>query len=234
MYINYELLFKKNLTIDDLDILFKINQKESVLLEHEDFSKFENLKLISYLKAPKAKHLSIRLSKEGKAFMDSLLTRGFTEEIGGLIDELMQLYNDNSKETGNHLEIQRRMIWFIEETGFGPIAIKKVIDQYLSDSGDYTMRLDNLIWKPASVAFSVHPVLKDSRLFELITKTFNIPIHYYINQNRSVEECWLWDVSQIKIPQRLDSEYYFTGSAKGDQAFQDKLKKMLQDKINIV
>lgn len=232
MYINYELLFKKGMTMDDLDILFKINQKESVLLEHEDFSKFEALKLVTYLSTPKAKHISIRLSKEGKVFMDSLLTKGFTEEIGGLVDDLVKLYDDNSKETGNHLEIQKRLIWFVEETGFGPNAIKKVVDQYLSDSGDYTMRLDNLIWKPASVAFSVHPVLKDSRLFELITKTFKLPINYYINQNRSAEENWLWDVSQMKIPQRLDSEYYFTGSAKGDKAFQDKLKKMLQDKIN--
>lgn len=218
--------------MDDLDILFKINQKEGLLLENEDFSKFENLDLITYLNAPKAKHLSVRLSKQGKVFLDSLLTKGFTEEIGGLLEELMEMYKNEGKETGNHLEIQNRLIWFVETTGFGPNAIKKVIDQYLSDSGDYTMRLDNLLWKPASLAFSVHPTLKDSKLFDMITKTFKLPINYYVNQNRSTEENWLWDVSQMKIPQRLDSEYYFTGSAKSDKAFQDKLKKMLQDKIN--
>lgn len=218
--------------MDDLDILFKINQKEGLLLENEDFSKFEDLDLITYLNAPKAKHLSVRLSKQGKVFLDSLLTKGFTEEIGGLLEELMEMYKNEGKETGNHLEIQNRLIWFVETTGFGPNAIKKVIDQYLSDSGEYTMRLDNLLWKPASLAFSVHPTLKDSKLFDMITKTFNLPINYYVNQNRSAEENWLWDVSQMKIPQRLDSEYYFTGSAKGDKEFQDKLKKMLQNKIN--
>lgn len=232
MYINYELLFKKDLTFDDLNVLFQINQKETVLLESMDFSKYENLGLVSYLSAPKAKHLSVRLSKEGKAFLDMLCTKGYTEEIGGLLTELMELYKYHSQETGNHLAIQTRLIWFIETTGFGPTAIKKVITQYLEHSDEYRLRLDNLIWKPASLAFSVHPTLKDSKLFELITKTFNLPINYYINQNRNAEENWLWDTSQIKIPQRLGSEFYFTGSYKTDIEFQQKMKKKLQEKIS--
>lgn len=232
MFINYELLFKKNLTFEDLNTLIQINQKEGLLIQGKDLSKYEELDLITYLSAPKEKHLSVRLSKNGKAFLDALSTRGLTEDIGNLTKDLIQMYETESKETGNHLEIQKRLIWFIEETGFGPKAIKTVVDNYLSSSGDYTMRLDNLIWKGQSLAFSVHFHLKDSRLFDLFTKNYNLPTHFFINPTRSKEEQWLWDLSQLDIPKRVAPELYFTGAYKTDQEFQNKVKALLQEKIN--
>jgi hypothetical protein len=232
MYINYELLFKKNLTLLDLDLLIKVNQKEGVLLEGVDFSKYEELGLVTFLKAPKEPHLSVRLTKNGKAFLDALCTKDLTQDIGDLTKELIALYEYDGKETGNALEVQKRLVWFIQETGFGPQAIKTVVENYISSSGEYTMRLDNLIWKGQSLAFSIHFHLKESRLFELFTKTYNLPTHFFISPTRSSEDQWLWDLSQLKIPKKANSDFYFTGSAKGDQEFQDKIKKVLKEKIN--
>ena len=156
MFINYDLLFKKEITFEELNTLLQINQKESILLEGKDFTRFEELGLVMYLKAPKEQSKSIRLSKSGKGFLDSLTTRGLTEEIGILAKEIAQLYEDESKEVGNFLEMQKRLIWFVEETGFGPKAIKDMVEKYIYDSGEWTLRLDNLIWKGQSLAFSIH------------------------------------------------------------------------------
>jgi hypothetical protein len=230
MFINYRLLFQKELTFEDLNTLIQINQKESALLEGKDFSKYEKLDLITFLKNEKEPHIGVRLSKNGKAFLDALSTKGLTDDIGELVTDLIKLYDYHSKETGNHLEIQKRLIWFIEETGFGPNAIKKVVEDYV-DGNDFVMRLDNLVWKGQSLAFSIHYNLKDSRLFELITKKFNLPTGFFVNPTRSKEDQWLWDLSQLELPKKAKPELYFTGSYKTDKEFQDKVKALLQEKI---
>lgn len=233
MFINYDLLFKKDLTFEDLNTLIQINQKEDILLEGKDFTKYEDLNLVTYVKTPKEKHLSIRLSKNGKAFLDALSTKGLTEDISNLTEDLIGLYDSYSKETGNHLEIQKRLVWFIEETGFGPKAVKNAVEQYLTDSGDYTMRLDNLIWKGQSLAFSIHFNLKDSKLFDIITKQFNMPKNFLINQNKTVEETWVWDICKLKIPKKLPSELYMTGAYKTEAIFQDDMRARLKEMMGM-
>lgn len=228
MFINFDLLFKKGLDFEDLGTLLQINQKESILLEGKDFTKFEELKLVMYLKNSKEKHISIRLSKEGKGFLDALSTKGLTEEIGILAKEIAKIYEDYGKDSGNFLEFQKRLIWFIEETGFGPKAIKDVIEKYVIDSGDWTLRLDNLVWKGQSIAFSVHYNLKDSKLFDLVIKQYNLLPNFFINPTRSAEEIWLQEISKIVIPKKLPEDLYFTGNYKSDKEIQDKLKKKFQ------
>ena len=231
MYINYDLLFKKGLTAEDYHTLIQINQKEHLLLEGKDLSKYEELNLVDHVKGEE-KYKTARLTKNGRVFLDSLSTKGFTDEVGTLLKKLSDTYESYSKDTGNLLEVRNRLIWFIESTGFGPKAIFNAVDEYLTNSGDYTMNLDNLIWRAPSKAFSIHYNLKDSKLFDLISKQFNFTITFFLEDRTSVEDRWLQAVSQLEIPKRLtDKSLYFTGDYKTEVDFQKRLKQLYFKKI---
>ena len=231
MYVNYELMFKKGISIEELSTLLQINQGESLLLEGKDFSKFEEMNLITYVKTSKLTHESVRLSKNGKIFLDALTTKGFNDEVGELLTKLVNLYESSSKVTGNQLEIRKRLIWFIAETGFSTRVIYNAVDNYLTENSEYTMNLDNLIWRAPSKAFSVHYNLKDSRLFDMISKQFRLPIAFFVRDKVTVEEEWLRAISFLKIPKKLSNDLYFTGNYKTELEFQQKLKALLSEKM---
>ena len=231
MYINYELMFKKGISLEELNTLIQINQKEGKLLEGKDFSRFEELNLVTYVKPVKDIYNSVRLSKNGKTFLDALTTKGFTEEVGNLLKKLTELYELSNKDTGNLLEVRKRLIWFIEETGFSEKVIYNAVDTYLTDNSEYTMNLDNLLWRAPSKAFSVHYNLKDSRLFDIISKQFRLPITFFVKDSITVEETWLRAISHLNIPKKLDNSLYFTGSYKTELEFQQMLKVKLAEKM---
>lgn len=224
MYCNFKILIEKGLTNDDYINLIKISQREFVLLENVDFTKFEEMGLVTYLKG-KSGPENVRLTASGKALMQDINTPGMNEEIGELTESLMELYSSYNYDAGNPIDIKDKLVWFCTETNFSVGAVKTVVEEYLSRRSDYTMKLDNLIHKAQNV-FTVHKNLKDSKLFELFQKKYNLPLTYFLNPiGNTKKEVWLFDCSKLKIPSKLGPEFYWTGSREGDEEALTRLKK---------
>ena len=230
MYINYKLMFEKGILATELFTLIMINQKEAMYLKEIPFEYLEEQELITYIKGSGTKEERVRLSANGKALLTALTTRGISEESLQLAESLVELYSDYNKESGNLLEIRDRVSWFIDETGFSTKVIFNAVEDYVTNSGEYTMRLDNLFWKPQSTAYSTHYNLSDSRLFELIRKKYNLPVAFYLkpSEKRKVKDVWLYDVMKLKVPTKLPDSCYWTGSEKGDKEALVRLKKEFQ------
>jgi len=230
MYINYPYLFSKELSIIHLNTLQMVFQKEFTLLEAFE-AEMEDLTNIEYIGSTKknAKISDTRITKKGKAFLDKVSTMDYTEEIGELCKEMIDLYTSYSKSTGTKLEVQNRMIWFISQTGFNPAIIKNVIQEYLSTNTTYTKNLENLIWKPDSV-FSVHKNLKNSHLYDIICKKYKLNTEFFLKKRKGVELTYLHKVAQLKPPRKSkNKDVYLTGSYASDMEAIDRIKSVYID-----
>lgn len=229
MYINFKLMYEKGILMSELTTLLAINQKEAYLLQSIPFEYLEEQGFITYVKGSGPKEERVRLSPNGKALLDALTTKGMSEELLNTVHELIEIYEHYGKETGNTLEIRDRLNWFVDATGFSLPVIKSMVEEYLSNKSDYIMRLDNLIWKPQSSAFSIHYNLSDSKLFDMIMKKYKLPINFFLKptEKRKAKDVWLFDIMKLKVPSRLPEEYYWTGSEKTDKEALNRLKKLL-------
>ena len=222
-------MYEKGILMSELTTLLAINQKEAYLLQSIPFEYLEEQGFITYVKGSGPKEERVRLSPNGKALLDALTTKGMSEELLNIVHELIEIYEHYGKETGNTLEIRDRLNWFVDATGFSLPVIKSMVEEYLSNKSDYIMRLDNLIWKPQSSAFSVHYNLSDSKLFDMIMKKYKLPINFFLKptEKRKAKDIWLFDIMKLKVPSRLPEEYYWTGSEKTDKEALNRLKKLL-------
>lgn len=229
MYINFKLMYEKGILMTELTTLLAINQREAYLFQSIPFEYFEEQDLITYVKGSGPKEERVRLSANGKALLDALTTKDMSEELLNTVHELIEIYEHYGKETGNTLEIRDRLNWFVNATGFSLPVIKNMVEEYLSNKSDYIMRLDNLIWKPQSSAFSIHYNLSDSKLFDMIMKKYKLPINFFLKptDKRKAKDVWLFDIMKLKVPSRLPEEYYWTGSEKTDKEALNRLKKLL-------
>ena len=234
-YINYKLLYEKSLSDADFHILQKIFQKEDILLEpfKDHFKQFKDLGLIQYLKGKENTIEGIRISKKGKEFITQLETMGYNDSIGMLVDKLIELYNTNNKHTGNKLEIQNRLIWFIAQTGFSSAVLFNSVEEYLLYNSEYTKSLENLIWTPSSKAFSIHKNLKDSKLYDFICTKYNLNASFFVEDKKGKEIQWLADIANLSVPKNLESENYFTGSYEGDIQHVQELKNKYTKHVTI-
>ena len=229
MYINFKLMYEKGILMTELTTLLAINQREAYLFQSIPFEYFEEQDLITYVKGSGPKEERVRLSANGKALLDALTTKDMSEELLNTVHELIEIYEHYGKETGNTLEIRDRLNWFVNATGFSLSVIKNMVEEYLSNKSDYIMRLDNLIWKPQSSAFSVHYNLSDSKLFDMIMRKYKLPINFFLkpSDKRKAKDTWLFDIMKLKVPRNLPEEFYWTGSEKTDKEALTRLKKLL-------
>ena len=229
MYINFKLMYEKGILMTELTTLLAINQREAYLFQSIPFEYFEEQDLITDVKCSGTKEERVRLSANGKALLDALTTKDMSEELLNTVHELIEIYEHYGKETGNTLEIRDRLNWFVNATGFSLSVIKNMVEEYLSNKSDYIMRLDNLIWKPQSSAFSIHYNLSDSKLFDMIMKKYKLPINFFLkpSDKRKAKDTWLFDIMKLKVPRNLPEEFYWTGSEKTDKEALTRLKKLL-------
>ena len=229
MYINFKLMYEKGILMTELTTLLAINQREAYLFQSIPFEYFEEQDLITYVKGSGPKEERVRLSANGKALLDALTTKDMSEELLNTVHELIEIYEHYGKETGNTLEIRDRLNWFVNATGFSLPVIKNMVEEYLSNKSDYIMRLDNLIWKPQSSAFSIHYNLSDSKLFDMIMRKYKLPINFFLKptDKRKAKDTWLFDIMKLKVPRNLPEEFYWTGSEKTDKEVLTRLKKLL-------
>lgn len=229
MYINYSYLYENELTDEDLSVLIKIKQKEHVLLEavddiEEKLEWLESKKFIQFTKTPKDRIKSVRISKEGNRFLKNLEKPQYQEEYGELAKELIDMYETEDKFTGNKTSVEKRLIWFICESGFSVPVVKKAVSDYLLLADpSYVMSLENLIWKPANV-YSTNMKLTESRLYNEITRAHKLDETTHLSDKRK-EIKWLKDLSQLEVPKKIDTTYYLTGDYKKDIELLGEIKK---------
>ena len=227
-YINFKLLYEKGLTDHEYLLLQKVFQKEILLLEpfSDDLKPLFDRGLIQYLKGKENVLKAVRISKKGKEFLSQLSTMDYTDNIGEILDIIVDLYKSNDKHVGTKLEVKNRLVWFIAETGFSAKVIINSIEEYLSTNTEYTKSLENLLWTPASKAFSVHKNLKDSKLFDFICQKYSLDETFIVEHKGGKEMEWLSNVSRLSVPKKLNEELYFTGNMESDLEHVNKLKKL--------
>lgn len=227
MFINFEMVVKYNLTPNEYFLLAAIKQREHWLVDSfkkEDFGRLAEMGIIS--KQPTGKW---KIEHKGQNFIDRLESPKINEKTLQLCNALIGLYERNEKPLGEtRKEIEGRLAWFMSETGFKAELIYNTASEYLNESGEYTMSLANLIWRPQSKAFSVHMQLKDSKLFDLISARYNLNPLPFLEPSKKKETEWLMAVAKLPSPpKRGNPDIMFTGSGEKDAERIKNIKQYL-------
>lgn len=229
MYINFKELIESDLTIQDIETLVGVRQKEDEVILQKD--SIDVLLEKGYIE--RYKNGNLKLSSKGQSFLNVIETPGITEEVSNLVSSLVKMYESSDKPTGIIKDVEQRVSWFLHETGFGTKKIEQEVGRYLSESGTYTMSLSNLIWKPKSVAFSIHMKLSESMLFDLMARRYGLNTSIYFADKKPKDIAYIMAVSRLpNPPSSINPENTITGSAKGDKEAILKARKMMVEYIN--
>lgn len=229
MYINFKELRESDFTIEDIETLVGIRQKENESILRKD--SIDILFERGYIE--KFKNGNLKLSSKGQSFLNVIETPRLTEEVSSLVSSLVKMYELNDKPTGIIKEVEQRVSWFLHETGFGVEKIKQEVGRYLTDNDKFTMSLSNLIWKPKSVAFSVHMKLSESMLFDLMARRYGLNTSIYFADKKPKEIAYVMAISKLPDPvMSIRPEYTITGSVRGDKEAILRVRKMMIKYIN--
>lgn len=175
-FVNIRYLHSKGMTIKRWLILQLIMQKDAEELrsllkdDPKFFNWFEENKYIKFVKSPKDRFKAVRVDKKGKELLKRASIKDNSEEFEELCDSLIHEYEAMGKPTGTRLNVLDSIIWFCSVTPYTVDEVQEAVITYLSESDEYTKKLDNLFWTPPSKAFSVHRNLKDSLLYDLMNQ----------------------------------------------------------------
>lgn len=210
-------------------VLQSVKQKDNY---HEAYPEcVMDLKEEGYIE--QQKNGGYRLTEKGNTFLFMVTEIHAGEEANALASRLIDMYERRDKKYGKRAEVISRIAWFISASMFSDSAIESAVEDYLSSSGEYTMALENLIWKPVN-AFTVHKNLKDSKLFDIIYNKHKVidPRFFFDDKFRDKDVRWMLAVSKLpEVPKKISDECTFTGSVKGDEEAITRIKKRLYDRI---
>ena len=216
MHINFNTLNISELSSDEFIRLVAIKQKESWVPQDVEDPLNSVLIQSGYVSYDSNK---MYLTTMGASFMSAIDGYLPNSEVSEAVAYAESVYTDRLKDAGVHAEVERRMSWFFNETGFSAVTIKDAIMEYVDNSGKYTLSLPNLIWKAPSV-LSTHMTLANSRLFDEIAKKYNIDANNFFKYgNYSKNKTKEYILSIVKMPSptnKVGPEYTFTGSYKSD------------------
>lgn len=228
MYLNFEQMLSSGLTFTDVANLLMIRQKEPLADEipKGDINKYIGKRFIEQQKNGKYK-----ITPYGGSVLTRIETPGLTPEIEEIRDAIIEIYDSQGKDTGVVKEVERRIIWFVSNTNFKKAPIVDAVWSHIESGGEYTMRLENLIWKPGNV-YSANMKLSESKLFDIILKKYKLGSSLYMNEKRNKEIDWLFAISRIPDPpKKLNPEYTLTGDVKSDIKRIKELKKELGERL---
>lgn len=231
MYVNLEQLALSGLSADDFLNLIAIRQGDDFYVQTigvDDIVRYVGDGFIEAKKNGKPV-----LTPKGKGLMEAIETPGITEEISETLKILVDIYERKQKDIGKSLkEAERRLIWFMGNTRFKKKLIIEAVEAYVEESGDYTLSLCNLLWKPPSIAFSVHMNLRDSKLFDIIARKYNFNMDEYFKEKKGKEMEWLIAVSKLPDPPaRGGEECFFTYSPAKDKERLLEIKRLFFRKL---
>lgn len=230
MYINFEQMMTSGLTMSDVGYLLMIRQKEEMasVIPKE---KIDSYKASGYIELQK--NGKWKITPRGGSLLMLIETPGLTPEVEGIRDRIVGVYNDMGKDTGAIKEVEKRLIWFVANTNFKEEPIVRAVISHIDLKREYTMRLDNLIWKPSNV-YSVHMSLSESTLFDTIIKMYGMTSDLYLRENKNKELAWLFAVSRLPDPsKKIDKEYTITGDVKMDIERISDIKKELGRRLKM-
>lgn len=230
MYINFEQLVSSGLDPTDLAYLLAIRQKEDIItIPKERLDEYEKKGLIEFLKTGVP-----RLSQKGTSYLTVIETPNVNEDITETLDEMIRIYEESGKDIGlSRKEALSRLTWFMGNTNYKKSVIVDATKSHISSSGEYTYSLCNFIWKPPSVAYSVHMNLKNSKLFDIIASKYGFNTDIYFKDNQDSETRWLFAVARLpNPPAKANPDILFTGTAKGDKERLLNIKTYLSNKLS--
>lgn len=236
-YVNFKLLYRKGLSDMDYMLLVKIHQKDFHLIQNEEQSVIDTLvknEFLTYLKGKDGDRSSLRLTKKCSEFFRELETYEFDERIIDLEDRLIKIYELNGKQIGVKAKVRENLIWFVNRTGFGVEVIYKIVEDYMNDciaNQRNVMYLENLIWRQPNV-FSTNRSLKDSVLYDIISKRYGLSDAARFEDKKGLTYDWIFELSKLTPPKRMEKHLYMTGSYDGDIEFLKTIKKELKELIN--
>ena len=222
MTINYEYLYAQGLTDTDYHNLQKIKQKQDWLLQDGSrLDEYLSRGWIEYIKNGKP-----RLTKLGHMLMSKLNEYGYTEEIGNLHKELIQIYEKHGydERIGNPKELLDNLIWFCNQVPFNHEIIKHEVKCYLDENVSeqkYCPKIPNLIWKRPH-HLNAHRNLAHSKLAEHMFVKYKMFGDATSKPSKGIK--WLIAVSNLPEPVK----YYLTGSKKGDVKLIETAKTLLR------
>lgn len=198
MYINFNYLKEKDLTLKDLlALLIIFNNVNGDACEHilgevpmHLYNKLKEKDLIKHVKSKNKSEpffASVRLSTKGKETLKLVSVADLEEEDIKLIEYLKTLFKNLDKPIGNEKMIQKLIPWFRVTTQYSRkmiyIATKTFINQEVEKSqGKFIPSLENLLWKAPNV-FSTKWDLGSSRLYKFIQENKEI-LNEYISTKK--------------------------------------------------
>ena len=93
MYINFKELRESDFTIEDIETLVGVRQKEDESILRKD--SVDILLERGYIE--KFKNGNLKLSSKGQSFLNVIETPGLTEEVSSLVSSLVKMYELNDK-----------------------------------------------------------------------------------------------------------------------------------------
>ena len=181
MYVNLKLFEKSNLSAEQLIQLIAIKQKEQPYIKEEFLGRFEELGLITYIKAKNKSQKSselVRLSDKGKKLLEDLAEALVEEQDEKVFDWLKDYYLKVDKEIGNGAKTKRHIRDFRIKSGIEKNNLIILVLDFLRENEERSKKLE-YIWYYPKTAFATK--------FDL-------------------EESWLWNHYQ-KNKERLDSKF---------------------------
>jgi hypothetical protein len=195
MYINFEILTSKGLTLYELGILQLIKQNkiedlsqqiESLVSNTQIIEKLSNIGYIEFIKGKKGQtqFQCIRTSKKGNEVLDDISTPNVLEEDLIIAEWLKKIYTESNREIGNFKKTKIYIALFRVNTGISKNALAYLCQSFMDDESqfDWSKKLEFLFFKPSNVyeKFSID----GSKLYQYYLKNEN----YFLEKFKKWEE----------------------------------------------
>lgn len=230
MYINFDAISQR-MDMIHFFVLQSIKQKDKYHEAYPDV--LVNLENEAYIQ--KLKNGGYKLTGKGTSFLFMVTEIQADSDVYNLAEKLVDIYEESGRKFGKRAEIASRLAWFISATMFNDQVIIDTVENYVKERGEYSLTLENLIWKPSSV-FSVHKNLRESTLFDIIYNKYKvIDPRFFFDENFIDKDIrWMLAVSKLPDPpKKIAEESTFTGSSAGDKEAIARIKKRLYNRIRI-
>lgn len=182
MYINFDLVKKKELTLTDVVNLQLISQNKNESLEEiitESISlgtldSYQDRGLVVLIKAKNKRDSiqnRIRLSPKGHDLLEDLQVPEINEDDLKLYNWLEATYKKEGKELGNRKKTKLYVSLFRANSGIDRNKLALLCKTFMNDSSqfEWSKRLEYLFFKPSN-SFSVRFDLEQSRLYQYYIK----------------------------------------------------------------
>ena len=186
MYINYEIMTSKKLSLHDFGVLnlIKQNRIESLseeikfeVLETTIVERFSNLGYIELIKGSSKDNLyqKIRTTKKGNETLEDIGTPEVNTDDLKLYDWLEKVYLSLGKQVGNKRKCKNFIAQFRVNSGIFRNELAFLCQTFINDEKEieFSQKLEFLFFKGANL-FSVKFDIYQSRLFQYFEKNKNM------------------------------------------------------------